>query len=70
MPLNQTEAQKLAELVAEAVFDSWQKNNGITKDTLKEILVDELTKTRHEDKKAKMGDHPYGYAMYGLPMRG
>jgi len=70
MPLNQTEAEKLANLVAEAVFDSWQKNNGITKDTLKEILVDELTKTRHEDKKAKMEDHPYGYAMYGLPMRG
>ena len=70
MPLNQTEAEKIAKLVAERVFDQWQRDQGITKDGLKEILVDELTKTRHEDKKAKMEDHPYGYAMYGLPMRG
>jgi len=66
MPLNQTEAEKIAKLVAERVFDQWQRDQGITKDGLKEILVDELTKVRHEDKKAKMSDQ-YGYAMYGLP---
>lgn len=63
MPLNQTEAEKIAKLVAERVFDQWQRDQGITKDGLKEILVDELTKVRHEDKKAKMED---GWGMYGI----
>jgi hypothetical protein len=63
MPLNQTEAEKIAKLVADRVFDQWQRDSGITKEGLKEILVDELTKTRHEDKKSKMDD---GWGMYGI----
>ena len=63
--LNQSEAEKLANLVAEAVFDRWQRDNGITKDTLKEIITEELTKKRPQEKKADAS--AYGYAMYGLP---
>ena len=64
MPLNQSEAEKIAKLVTDAVFDRWQRDNGMTKDTMREIITDELTRRRPDDKKTAMDEQWVAYGMY------